>query len=263
MAEDVGARPIWSGTITFGLVNVPVNLYPGIKSGRVRLRMLDENGTPLNRRYYCPADNSEVPADEIIRGYEIEKDLFVIVDDKELEALEPERSRDIDLRRFVDARQIPPFMFERPYFLAPAGQSNKAYRLLARVMEEEGKAGVATFVMREKEYLVAILSENGILRAQTLRFAAEIRKPGDVGLPRREPEQKKEVQRLESVVKKLTKGAFLQAELEDEYTRRLEKLIEKKRKNDKYVVRTEASPEAEADFVDLMALLKKSISKAA
>src|SRR5207248_7073669 len=106
-----------------------------------------------------------------------------VVTDEELERLAPEKSRDIDLRRFVEAEAIPPMYFERSYFLVPAGGSAKAYRLLAATMEETHRAGIATFVMRGKEYLVAILSENGILRAETLRFSDEIRSPEDVGLP--------------------------------------------------------------------------------
>jgi DNA end-binding protein Ku len=263
MPEEASLRPIWSGTITFGLVNVPVNLFPAIQSYGVHLRTLDEDGTPLRRRYYCPADEAEVEGAEIVRGYEIEKDQFVVIEDRELEALEPEKSRDIDLRRFVEADQIRPYFFERPYFLAPAGKSNKAYRLLARVMEEEQKAGVATFVMREKEYLVAILSENGILRAETLRFADEVRKPEDIGLPERQAGNTRQVAGIEKAIKQLTEKSLSRGELSDEAAERLTKLVAAKFKKKQDVIHAEPTVEAEEEFVDLMALLKRSISQAA
>jgi len=263
MPEDASLRPIWSGTITFGLVNVPVNLFPAIQSYGVHLRTLDEDGTPLRRRYYCSADEAQVEGAEIVRGYEVEKDQFIVIEDEELEALEPEKSRDIDLRRFVETDQIRPYFFERPYFLAPAGKSNKAYRLLARVMEEEQRAGVATFVMRDKEYLVAILSENGILRAETLRFADEVRKPEDIGLPERQSAGARQVAGIEKAIKKLTEKTLSREELRDEVAAQLTKLVEAKFKKDQDVIRAQPTVEAEEEFVDLMALLKRSISQAA
>jgi Ku protein len=181
--QQVSLRPFWSGTLTFGLVSIPVNLFPAQQSGRMSLRMIDEDGTPLSRRYFCMVEDVEVTYDELVRGYEIEKDEYVTVTDEELEALEPEKTRDIDLTRFVGRDEIDPMFFDRAYYLAPAGNSNKAYRLLAATLDETRRAGIATFVMREKEYLVAILSDNGILRAETLRFQDEVRSAEDLGLP--------------------------------------------------------------------------------
>lgn len=176
-------RPFWSGVITFGLVSMPVSLFPANRQTRISLRMLSADGNPLSRRYYAPLTGHELSDRQMIRGYEIEKDEYIAVTDEELERLAPEKSRAIDLLRFVDAQQILPMYFERAYFLIPGEASEKAYRLLATTMEKTKRAGIATFVMRGKEYLVAILAENGILRAETLRFADEIRFPKDVGLP--------------------------------------------------------------------------------
>jgi DNA end-binding protein Ku len=148
--ERPAIRPFWSGTITFGLVSVPVHLYPAVRRGGMALRMLDADGTPLARRYYCPEHGREVPPEEIVRGYEIDKERYVVVEDHELEALTPRKSRDIDLTRFVRQEEIPPFFFDRAYFLTPSGDSTKAYRLLAEVMEKSRRAGIATFVMRLK-----------------------------------------------------------------------------------------------------------------
>ena len=119
----------------------------------------------------------------MIRGYEVEKEKYVVITDEELEKLAPKKGRDIDLRRFVKQESIPPVYFDRSYFLTPGQGSEKAYRLLAETMEKEDLAGIATFVMRGKEYLVAIFPENGILRAETMRFSDELRSPKDIGLP--------------------------------------------------------------------------------
>src|ERR1044072_1058270 len=153
------ARPFWSGTLTFGLVSVPVDLYPGNRTNRAPLRMLGPEGEALARRYYSEKTGPALDTEEMVRGYEIEKDRFVIITDEELERLAPEQSRDIDLRRFVPLADIPPLHFDRSYFLAPSEGSEKAYRLLSQTMEKEKLAGVATFVMRGKEYLVAIFPE--------------------------------------------------------------------------------------------------------
>ena len=147
--------------------------------------MLGPDGQPLARKYYSQKTEKDLDADEIVRGFEVKKDKFVIVTDEELERLAPEKTRDIDLKVFVPEDSIPPIYFERGYYLTPAANSQKAYKLLAETMKKSGQAGVATFVMRGKEYLVAIFSDNGILRAETMRFADELRSPADVALPKK------------------------------------------------------------------------------
>ena len=155
--------------------------------------MLSAEGVPLRRRYYSESSGSDLDDDEMIRGYEVDKEKYVTITDEELEKLAPEKSRDIDLRRFVDQESIPPIYFERGYFLTPAGETEKAYRLLARTMDDSGRVGIGTFVMRAKEYLVAIFSENEILRLQTLRFPDEVRSASDVGLPKKKKVDKSAV----------------------------------------------------------------------
>lgn len=263
--EDIRSRAFWSGTITFGLVSIPVALYPGNRPGRVRLRMLATDGTPLARRYYCPVENRPIGRDEIIRGFEIEKGNFVTVADEELEGLQPKKSREIDLRRFVPAGRIDPKFFDRAYFLVPAGDSSKPYRLLAETMEKTGQAGIATFVMRGKEYLVAILSENGILRAETLRFAEELRAPHDVGLPERPELSEPAVNAMAEAIRAEDSGDFNPDELTDVYTEQLLALIERKRAAGKDVVRGLGPPadeeeEEEGKVVDLMEILKRSMA---
>jgi DNA end-binding protein Ku len=258
--EEAVTRSFWSGTITFGLVSIPVALYAANRSQRVSLRMVSEEGTPLVRRYFTSKDDRELDADEIVRGYEIEKDRFVIADDDELERLAPERTRDIDLRQFVDASEIDPMYFERAYYLTPAGQSTKAYRLLARVMEETGRAGIATFVMRTKEYLVAILAENGILRAETLRFADELRTPGSIGLPEAKEPPAAAVKRVDREIGKRLESRLDTKELADDSVERIRKLVRGKVKAGEDVFHLdEEDVERPTDIIDLMEILKRRL----
>ena len=257
-----GGRAFWSGTITFGLVSIPVNLFAASRPRQgVGLRMVDEGGTPLQRRYVCSKDGKPLDWDDIVRGYEIEKGKFVVVTDDELEAIEPRKSRDIDLRLFVNRDEIDPKFFERGYFLTPNG-SNKAYRLLADVMERTGRAGMATFVMRSKEYVIAILAENGILRAETLRFADEVRKPEDVGLPKPKKAKPADVRKFEAAIQARTKKVDFH-EFLDDYEKQIEDLAKRKQKKKEDVVRI-AEPAEETDaggaeVVDLLEVLSRSL----
>jgi DNA end-binding protein Ku len=261
--QPSGLRSFWTGTITFGLVTVPVALYSATRSRGVALKMLGPDEAPVQRRYVCSKDGKVLDADDIVRGYEIEKGKFVVVSDDELEAIEPRKSREIDLRVFVDLDAIDPIYFERAYFLVPASGTNKAYRLLAEVMEKKGQAGIATFVMRAKEYMVAIIAENGILRAETLRFADEIRKPADVGLPKIPKVPAADVKKFQSQIARHTKKLAL-SEMTDDYAERLEKMVAAKEKKKADVVRVpeETRDEEEAgggEVVDLLAVLSRSL----
>jgi DNA end-binding protein Ku len=260
-------RAFWSGTLTFGLVSVPVDLFPAVRSRRTALRMLGPDDQPLVRRYFCSADGKALTRDDIVRGYENDDGSFTIVAAEELYALAPRKSRDIDLRRFVKREEIPRQLLERPYVLAPAGESTKAYHLLTETMERAGKAGIATFVMRGKEYLAAIFAEGGTLRAVTMRFAAELRTPDDVGLPAatRVPAERR--QEMERALAELTVDELDRELLEDEYGRMLLELAQMKRDADRDVVEIEEVPPADeeesAEVIDIMAVLKERMGGAA
>ena len=268
MAEELefeqpsGMRPFWSGTITFGLVTVPVALYAATRPRGVALKMIGPDESPVQRRYVCSKDGKVLDADDIIRGYEVEKGKFVVVTDDELEAIEPKKSREIDLRVFVDVDDIDPIYFERAYFLVPNGGTNKAYRLLAEVMERKKQAGIATFVMRAKEYLVAIIAENGILRAETLRFADEVRQPEEIGLPKAAKTSAADVKKFESQIARHAKKVNLN-EFLDDYTERLEKLVASKERKKADIVKAPEEPEREeaggGEVVDLLEVLSRSL----
>jgi DNA end-binding protein Ku len=161
----------------------------------------------------------------------------------------------------VKADEIDPIYFERGYYMVPAGTNPKAYRLLARVMEDTGLAGVATFVMRAKEYIAAIFAENGILRAETLRFANEVRTPASIGLPKPARVSEADIARMERAIEKLTEAAFSEKELVDESAVKLLEIVEKKVKKDEDVVEVpEEAAEERADTIDLMEALERSLT---
>lgn len=254
---------LWSGTITFGLVSVPVALYPALRGRPVHLRLLTKDGAPLNRRYYCPEHEKELDPKEIIRGYD--KDgTFVTVEDEELDALEPRKSSDIELKQFVRIDEIDPFYFDRPYYLAPTGRSTKAYRLLVHVMERKGRAGISTFVMHGKEYLAAILAENGLLMVETLRYSDEIRSPERIGLDEVAGPDKEKEKLYARVLSGLKKDRLSREDLEDRYAKRFQELLGRKKKSAKAVVkvREKEEPEAEegAKIIDFVSIFKERLA---
>jgi DNA end-binding protein Ku len=257
-----GPRPIWSGSLSFGLVSVPVELHSAQRGDAVPLRMLASDGAPLAREYVCPKEQKPLARDEIVRGYEVKPGRFVVVEDEELAALAPRRSRDIELQRFVPRAEVDPAYFERAYYLVPVGERTKAYHLLAEIMEETGRAGIATFVMREHAHAIAIFADGGILRGVTLRFADELRTPESLGLPKPPKLAAATVRTWEKAVAGLAKPALAADELGDDSAQRLLALARAKRERGEDVV--EAPPGAESgheggEVIDLMALLKERL----
>jgi DNA end-binding protein Ku len=257
--RDATARPFWSGTITFGLVSIPVNLYPANRDSRVALRMIGPDDKPLKREYVAAETGTDLDVSQMTRGFETDKGNYITVTNEELERLAPEKSRDIDLRLFVAREEISPMYFDRAYFLTPAAASAKAYRLLAETMQRRDRLGIATFVMRGKEYLVAIYAEDGILRAETMRFADEIRTPHDIGLPKKTKASPAAVRKFERTIAKDEKKNIDPREMRDEYAEAMLKLIEGKRSRHRDIVQSEHEERRPAKVVDLMEVLKRSL----
>jgi DNA end-binding protein Ku len=220
--------------------------------------MLGREGEPLARKYYSEKTERDLGADEMVRGYEYGKGKFVVVTDEELERLAPDKSRDIDLSRFVKEDSIPPLYFERGYYLTPAANSEKAYKLLVEAMKETGEAGIATFVMRGKEHLLAIFSDHGILRAETMRFPDELRSPKEVGLPAKKSVSAAAVKKFETLISKKTKKDFKPAK--DVQTEQLLKLVKKKQAKRSNVVEVKGEEPANGNVVDMMEVLRRSLA---
>jgi DNA end-binding protein Ku len=266
--EETGARvrPLWSGTITFGLVSIPVELVTAVRPRQTAMKLVDKSGHALGREYHCSKEDRKLTQDELVRGYLTDSGKMVVITDAEFESVAPEMSGDIELRNFVPLEQIPPIYFNRPYFLAPSGKSTKAYHLLTATMEKAGRVGIGSFVMRGHEYLVAIIADNGVLRADTLRYADEIRTPEAIGLTQRGKATASRVSRFAKVIEDLTRTDLDLTELQDEEAKALERLAETKRKEDEDVIHQRGLEQAEGDeggakIIDLMAVLRKSLSK--
>jgi DNA end-binding protein Ku len=261
-----GPRAFWSGTITFGLVSVPVDLYPAVRSQRAPLRMVGPGNRLLQRRYYCTADEEALSNEDIVRGYEWPDGSYTVVSDEELDSLAPRKSRDIDLQRFVSRDEIPPKLLERPYVLAPAGESTKAYHLLAKTMEQTERAGIATFVMRGREYLAAIFAEGGLLRAATMRFVEELRTPESIGLPKARKVAAADRKDVEAALTKLVADDIDRDALADDYTGALLELAEKKHAAGRDVIEVdEGAGDTDgdtADIIDIMSVLKQRLGAA-
>jgi DNA end-binding protein Ku len=258
-------RPFWSGTITFGLVSIPVELVAAVGPRNKSMRLVDGEGHPLGRRYVCPKDDKVLDSDELVRGYQTESGKMVVITDEEFASAAPEKSGDIDLKRFVALAEIPPFFFERPYFLAPDKRAGKAYALLAQTMAETGKAGIGSFVMRGHEYLVAILAENGILRAEVLRYLDELRTPDTVGLPKPGKPDPKQARALAREIDALSKPGLDMAEMADLEAEALRKFAQQKAKKGAGVIAaqdledTDDDSGGSAQVIDLMQVLRDSL----
>jgi DNA end-binding protein Ku len=264
----MSVRSMWSGTITFGLVSIPVDLLAAVRPRLTAMKLVDKSGHPLGREYHCSKEDRKLSNDELVRGYETDSGKIIEITDEELESVAPEKSGDIELSSFVPLEQIPPMYFHKPYFLAPAGKSTKAYHLLAAIMERTGRVGIGSFVMRDHEYLVAIVSDNGVLRADTLRYADEIRQPKSIGLSKPGKGAARKGAQFAKQIDELTRRNLDTSELADEEAATLEELVQAKLKADEQVIHVsgleDAGGETEgAKVIDLMDLLRKSLSKKA
>lgn len=265
--QRTGPRPTWSGSLSFGLVSIPVALHSTTHAAGPRAHMFSEDGSALHRHYYCPADDRDLEASELVRGFELpdKPDHYIEVQDDELAALAPKKSREIALHAFCARTDLHESLFERGYVLSPAEAGAKAYKLLAEAMQRADRAGIATFVLRERAYIVAILAQRGLLLAETLRFADELRTPADVGLPKRSAPAKTQVSQMARLLLEKQRGRFDPQSLVDPAHKKLQQLLAAKKKRGEVLQAVEAGPEAAeqggAEVLDLMALLKQSLQQ--
>ncbi len=250
-------RSLWTGSLSFGLVNVPVRLVSAVRDLDLHFRQLHaKDDTPVETRRVCSKEDVEVDYDEIGNAYE-----DVVLTDDELSAADPAKTRTIDIESFVKLDEIDPIYFDHPYFLIPAGETDgtvRAYRLLAGVMEASERAALGRFVLRTKEYLVAIRVRDGALALTTLRFHDEVRGskevPGAGG--RTKP---KEVAQAVKLIENLSVD-WDPSNYDDEYRKRLQSIVRRKRKGGE-IKRPEPDPERTQPVPDLMAALEASLAK--
>lgn len=257
------ARAIWSGTISFGLLNVPVKLYSAVARRGISLREIRESdGARIKHRRVAEGTDEEVPYGEIVKAFEITADRYVPLSKDEMGALAPEKTRAIEVQDFVDLDQIDPIYFDSPYYLGPAEGAEKAYSLLAEAMEKSGKVAIARFVFRNKEHLAALRPGNGVLTLTTMRFADEVVPPTDLEdvLPQKKQKvAKKEVEMAEQLIDSLT-TEFDPGAYRDEYREQLLALIERKAEGKEVLAAPETEEPKPTAAPDLMSALEESIA---
>ena len=255
-------RPVWTGTISFGLIAIPVKLFHAVQRKSVSFNQLDDRSmSRIKYKKVSASDGEEVPDEHIVKGYEVSKDRYVVVDPDDLEPFIPSATKTVDLEEFVDLADIDPVYFDTPYFVAP-GTNPKPYVLLARAMEESGKVAIGRFVMRNKQYTAAIRAQDGRLVMSTLAYADEVTDPATIeeleGLDEIDVSAK-EVKMAEALVESLT-ADFEPAKYRDEYREQVLDLIRMKAAGEEFEV-----PEVVAEkpkVVDLMAALEASVKAA-
>jgi DNA end-binding protein Ku len=256
------ARSIWSGSISFGLLNVPVKLYSAVARRGIALNEIRESdNSRVKHRKVAEGTDEEVSKEEIVKGYKLAEGRYVVLSNEEMEALRPEKSRSVDVLDFVDIGEIDPMYFNSPYYLGPAAGAEKAYSLLAAAMESSGKAAIARFVFRNKEHLAAIRSSEGVLTLTTMRFADEVVPAAELedAFPEKQGKvAKKEQQMAEQLIDSLS-SKFDPSAYRDEYREELLALIERKAEG-KEIVASEAEAPKETKAPDLMAALEESIA---
>jgi DNA end-binding protein Ku len=256
------ARAIWSGSISFGLLNVPVKLYSAVARRGIALREIRESdGARIRHRRVAEGTDEEVPYEKIVKAFEISPDRYVPLSKEEMASLDPKKTRAIEVQDFVEISEIDPIYFDSPYYLGPADGAEKAYSLLAQAMERSGKVAIARFVFRNKEHLAAIRPGNGVLTLTTMRFADEVVPPGELDdvLPSEKPKiGKREVDMAEQLIDSLTRD-FDPSVYRDEYREELLAMIERKAAGEEVM----AAPQEEREPTkapDLMAALEESIA---
>ncbi len=251
-------RAIWNGAISFGLVNVPVQLYRAIEQKDVHFHQMTKSGHRIRYKRVDDKTGREVDYEDIEKGYELSKGKFVVIDPEELEAATPEQTRRIDIEEFVDLAEIDPIYYESTYYVAPRKESgaDKAYALLRDAMARAGKVAVGRFVMRTKQYLVAVRPRDDLLLLDTMYFADEIRNPKDIDTPAKLRGNTKELKIAEQLIDSLT-VEFDPKRYKDTYRNEILKIVKRKAKGESIAV--EEPEERKAEVVDLVEALRASL----
>ena len=254
-------RSLWSGAISFGLVNVPVKMMTAVSPKDVRFNQLHaKDHSRISQKRFCAEEGVEIPFDEIVKGYEVRPGTYVVIEPEELDGLDPVATHTIDILEFVDLDQIDPVYFDKPYYLVPDSRAEKAYALLAQSLERTGKVGIAKFVMRTKEYLAAIRSTQGALVISTLLYGDEVVPLETLDTPGLETElSERELKMAEALIESLTEK-FDPDKHEDTYREKVMELIRQKDEGEEIVVH--AATEEPTKVEDLMAALEASVQAA-
>jgi DNA end-binding protein Ku len=254
-------RSIWTGAISFGLVNVPVKLYSAVSSKSVRFHQLhSEDGGRVKQKRVCAVDGEEIPYEEIVKGYEIGPERYVIITPDELESLDPKATRTIDIEDFVSLDDIDPVFFDHPYYLAPATGAAKPYKLLLEAMRESGRVGIARVVLRQKQYLCALrAAEDGVITMSTMNYGDEVVSPStldELDAAAEAEASDREIGMARQLIESLT-SEWDPSKYEDTYRERVLALIERKAAGEEIAIPPTEEP---GPVPDLMAALEASLA---
>lgn len=253
-------RPLRNATISFGLVSIPVSFYTATKSEDIHFNLLHKScGTRVNRKWWCPHHEKIVDSDELIRGYAISKSKYVTFTDEEIDTLETDDNRALEITEFVDLHEIDPLFFEKAYFLGPSPGGGKTYRLLSQAMKKQDKVAVARWVAAGREHLVVLRPYEKGLVLHTMFYADEVRDFGAIDLES-SPASEKEVKLAEMLIDELTEKKFNPLAFKDEYRQRLLTRIRAKSKG-KAIEPEEKEEEKGGEVIDIMEALRRSLSK--
>src|SRR3954471_17244928 len=261
------ARALWSGSLSFGLVNVPVALLSAVRDMDLHFRQLHEKDkSPVETQRWCSDEEKEVPYEAITHSYELDGGKQVLVTDEDLEAVEPRKTRTIDIEQFVELAEVDPIYFDHPYWLPPAGGDEgaaRAYRLLLGVMEKTDQAALGRFVMRAKEQLAIVRARDGALTLTTMRFHDEVRSASSVpsATGKTAKPAKKQLDAAVELIEALADD-WDPSKHEDRYRKRLQKVVNKKRKGQTIEIEDGGDADEPAPVSDLMAALEESLKKA-
>jgi len=260
------ARAIWKGSISFGLVNIPVGLYAAESRDEIHFKLLDRrNMSPIHYKRVNEESGREVPWEETVRGYEFAEGKYVALTDEDLKRAAPEATQSIDIIDFVDLAEISPLYFDKPYYLVPDKQGAKSYALLRETLRRTGKVGIAKVVIRTRQYLAAVVARGDVLTLELMRYAHELRDPKALEVPHgKQKVSEKELQMAERLVEGMVE-AWNPEKYKDDYRRDLMKMIEERVDAGELEASSAPAPKPEraagGKVVDLMALLKRSVEE--
>ncbi|MCD6546998.1 MAG: Ku protein [Nanoarchaeota archaeon] len=251
-------KAIWKGSLSLGLVNIPVAVYPAVEPKAISFRELHKTcKTPLEHKRWCPTDKEEVAWEDVVKGFEIAKDQYVVITKEELEAAKLKTTSNIEIVQFVNSGEIDPIYYDKPYYLAPQKGGEKAFFLLKNVLATLGKVAIARFVLRNKEYIVAIYSYKKGLLMHTLHYSYEIRDMNEIEELKKKARYTKEEEKLAIALVKSQSSKFDIKKFKDRYAEALKEIIKAKLKGKKISMPKEKIEKAK----ELMEALKASIKK--
>ena len=256
------ARAIWKGSISFGLVNIPIALYPATRREEFKFRLLRKSDlSPVSYKRVAEKDGKEVPWDEIIKGYEYEKGKYVVLKDEDFDRVDLEATQTVDIQDFVDQKEIDPIFFYKPYYLEPQKGGDKAYALLRDALKDSNKVGIAKVVIKTRQYLAGVKPEDGVLVLELMHFADELADPGKLHVPKNTEVGKREMNMAKSLIDSMS-SKWNPEKYRDDYREALMEVIEEKvEAGGKEIEEKPKKARKPTKVIDLVSVLQKSLEQ--